>query len=201
MDTTFINFFASLFFAAYILMAFVLPSVRTYKRTGVNPITFGRTDNAHNFIGRWFKVILALIPLVIMAAWAGNKIYAYLLPADYLRHPVITWAGLVLCLVSFVWTVVAQWQMGTSWRIGIDEAHRTKLVTIGLFAYSRNPIFLGMQITLAGFFLLLPNAITLLTMIAGCLLVQIQTRLEEEFLQQQHGIIYKQYLQRVNRFI
>jgi len=31
--------------------------------------------------------------------------------------------------------------MGLSWRIGIDEKNRSGLVTQGLFALSRNPIF------------------------------------------------------------
>lgn len=201
MNQHFVQYFTSLFFIAYMAVAFVVPSVRTYKQTGVNPITFGKNDNAHDFIGKWFKLLLGLTPFTIAAKWAGPVMYNYLLPIPYLQQQPVEWAGLLLCLLSFIWTVVAQWQMGTSWRIGIDEAHQTKLVTGGLFAYSRNPIFLGMQLTLAGFFLLLPNAITLLTMVCGCLLVQIQTRLEEEFLQRQHGKTYANYRQHVRRFI
>jgi protein-S-isoprenylcysteine O-methyltransferase Ste14 len=40
-----------------------------------------------------------------------------------------------------------------SWRIGIDQSHRTNLVQSGVFSLSRNPIFLGMMLTLFGLFL------------------------------------------------
>ena len=33
------------------LVAFVIPTYRTYKQTGINPITFGKNDNAHDYIG------------------------------------------------------------------------------------------------------------------------------------------------------
>ena len=91
--------------------------------------------------------------------------------------------------------------MGNSWRIGIDEQNQTNLVTTGLFSISRNPIFFGMQNTLAGFFLLLPNDIMLLVVVCGFMLIKIQARLEEEFLLKQHGEIYAMYKTKVNRFI
>jgi len=43
--------------------------------------------------------------------------------------------------------------MGASWRVGIDD-RPTQLVTGGLFSLSRNPIFSGMLLTLAGFILI-----------------------------------------------
>ena len=52
--------------------------------------------------------------------------------------------------LSLVIMLVAQAQMGLSWRIGIDEKNRTGLVTQGLFALSRNPIFLSLRITPTG---------------------------------------------------
>ena len=55
--------------------------------------------------------------------------------------------------------------VGESWRIGIDEKHQTALVKTGVFGFSRNPIFLGMMITLAGVFLVIPNVLTLLALV------------------------------------
>ena len=37
----------------------------------------------------------------------------------------------------------------------------------GVFGLSRNPIFLGMMLTLLGLFLVIPNAVTLLTFVMG----------------------------------
>ena len=66
---------------------------------------------------------------------------------------------------------------------------------------SRNPIFLGMRLTLLGLFLILPNAFTLVVMVAGDLLMQIQVRLEEDFLTKTHGETYLNYCKRTRRWI
>ena len=95
----------------------------------------------------------------------------------------------------------AQFQMGQSWRIGIDNEVKTPLVTSGLFAWSRNPIFLAMRVCLAALALLQPNAITLSLLLMGDLVMQFQVRLEEAFLQEQHGDAYAVYRRRVRRWL
>lgn len=69
-----------------------------------------------------------------------------------LQIPSLRVFGWALLLAALAWTLVAQAQMGDSWRIGIDSANSTALVTSGLFAISRNPIFLAMRINLLGLF-------------------------------------------------
>lgn len=197
----FIKYFTAAFFVVYMLIGFVLPSVRTFRQTGINPVAFGKSDNAHDFIGKLFKALLSLIPLTIAGYWISGKGYQLFLPATYLEIPAVYGAGMILCIMSLIWTAIAQWQMGKSWRVGIDEKHNTALVQSGLFRFSRNPIFLGMQATLLGLFFLLPNAVTLLVLVAGFMLIQIQVRLEEEFLLKQHGINYENYKRSVKRFI
>lgn len=199
--SAFPKYFTTLFFIGFFLMVFVWPTIRTYRQTGINPLTFGASDSTHDYVGRWFKVLLALIPLTIVALWSSESIYQYLLPAEFLNHSTLQWCGIILCTLSLVWTTVAQWHMGRSWRIGIDEQHPTELRTTGLFTISRNPIFLGLIAALLGFFLLLPNALTLVVLVAGYLLIQIQIRLEETFLSSQHGMVYEQYKQRVRRML
>ena len=109
--------------------------------------------------------------------------------------------GVLLLLLSLVWTGVAQSQMGEAWRIGIDTEHRTPLVQKGLFGISRNPIFFGIMVTLLGFFLTLPNAITLLAFVLGAVLMGVQVRLEEEYLNRLHPEDYQAYRRRVRRWI
>ena len=52
------------------------------------------------------------------------------------------------------------------------------------------PIYLVMRVNLLGFFFVLPNAATLLILVLGEVLMQIQVRLEEEYLRQVHGEDY-----------
>jgi protein-S-isoprenylcysteine O-methyltransferase Ste14 len=112
----------------------------------------------------------------------------------------LRWLGVIFLLLSFGWTVLAQAQMGEAWRIGIDQKHRTNLVQDGVFNLSRNPIFLGMMVTLVGLFFVIPNALTLVALVVGVVLIQIQVRLEEEFLVTSHEHEYPEYRRRVRRW-
>ena len=91
--------------------------------------------------------------------------------------------------------------MRESWRIGIDEENKTELITKGFFAISRNPIFLGIMIANIGLFLALPNAFTLLIISLSTVSINTQIRLEEAFLEREHGKEYNNYKQKVRRWI
>ena len=97
--------------------------------------------------------------------------------------------------------MIAQIQMGLSWRIGFNKNESTVLIGAGLFRFSRNPIFLGMMATQCGFFLLLPSALTLVILVQVYFMLRVQVRLEEEYLANVHGNDYKNYLLSVRRWI
>jgi len=195
------KYFLVVWLLVYFAVAFVVPSYRVWKRTGVNPVTFGGADNAHDYIGKLFKIgMLGLTLVVILYAFAP-QFYPFLLPVVWLENQIIQIIGIGLLLLSLGWTVAAQIQMGNSWRIGIDEEKKTALVQSGLFRFSRNPIFLGMIVTLIGFFLTIPNALTLLFLSLGFVLIQIQVRLEEEFLTRTQGEGYYEYQRQVRRWL
>jgi protein-S-isoprenylcysteine O-methyltransferase Ste14 len=196
-----LKYFLPLYLVAYFGAAFFWRSFMVWKRTGVNPIVFKGSDNAHDFIGQVFKLLFALVVAVVLAYAFWPELYLYLGPVGWLDHKSLKWAGVALLLGSLVWTVLAQAQMGESWRIGIDQQHKTTLIRSGVFGLSRNPIFLGMMLTLLGLFLVIPNAATLLTFVLGVVLIQIQVRLEEEFLARTHGEEYTKYRRQVRRWI
>lgn len=194
------SYFLITYLIIYFGAAFVLPSYRVWKRTGVNPVTFRGADTAHDYIGKLFKIVMLILTLaVIIYAFAPN-FYPYLLPIVWLENYTVQYVGIGLLLFSLGWTILAQIQMGNSWRIGIDEEKETALVQSGLFRLSRNPIFLGMQITLLGFFLAAPNALMLVMLVLGLVLIQIQVRLEEEFLSKIHGAKYDDFRSQVRRW-
>lgn len=90
--------------------------------------------------------------------------------------------------------------MGNSWRIGIDKNNLSPLVSTGLFKYSRNPFSLGVLLSLTGIFFILPNILTLLSLVLGFFFMQVQIRLEEEFLTNNIPG-YKIYFSKVRRWI
>lgn len=196
-----LRYLLPVYLLAYLGIAFFLRSFLVWKRTGVNPYVLGRTDNAHDFVGMLFRVTILAIVIVVILYAASNNAYEYLTPIIWLDQSMLKYAGIFLLAISFVWTLLAQTQMGNSWRIGIDANNKTPLVTRGVFGISRNPIFLGMRVTLFGLFLILPNAVTLTTLVLGDALMQIQVRLEEEHLRQTHGDDYRKYCQRTRRWL
>lgn len=189
------------YFVAYFGLAFVLPSVRVAQRTGHNPVVIPRDDSPYGIVGRYFRLTIVGLLAYVLAYGFVPASHAYILSMEWLARAPVAMVGWVLLAASLLWTVVAQWQMRDSWRIGIDAEVATELVARGLFAVSRNPIFLGMTLSLAGLFLVTPNALTLLFLILGHVLIQVQIRLEEAFLAERHGEAYVAYCKRVRRMI
>ena len=74
-------------------------------------------------------------------------------------------------------------------------------MTHGIFAISRNPIFLGIRLNLLGFFLVLPSAATLTIWIVGEIVINSQVFLEEDYLLQVHGDDYQRYQESTPRFL
>ena len=148
-----------IYLITYLLILFVLPTYRTYKQTGINPVTFGKKDNAHDYIGFVMKLLITLLFLAVLLFSFYNNLYQYTAPIAFLQNQYLLIIGLILIHISLLWIAIAQYQMSTNWRIGIDENTKTELVTKGIFSISRNPIFLGMILSVFGLFLILPNTI------------------------------------------
>lgn len=185
-----------LFFAA----AFAWPTWRTWRRYGVNPLVLPRDDSPAGVVAGGFRLtMLALFAgLAALAAGASPALFG---PLPWLEHTAVSVAGWAMVAAALVWIVAAQALMGRSWRIGIDTRVQPPLVQTGLFARSRNPIFLGMRVALLGFFLVLPNALTLAVLAAGEVLMQMQVRLEEQHLTSSLDEEYRRYAARTPRWL
>ncbi len=181
----------------FLVFALVWPTVRLWRSQGVMGLTLHRRKDP---LERVVALGMAVF-LVGISAWA--VLYAALGPEPLGIWRLPAWvatAGWALCGVGFLLTVVAQAQMGASWRIGIDE-QPTGLVTRGLFSGMRNPIFTGMLLVLAGVVFVTPCAWTVMAWVDGLLLISLQARLEERHLLKLHGDAYRGYASRVGRFV
>ena len=183
------------------LLVFVVRSFLLWKRTGINPWALKNSYDAKGFIAIIFKTIGFIAFLSVTIYVFGGEWYEYLMPIWYLENQIIQNVGWVIIHLSLVCIFIAQLQMKDSWRIGIDEENKTELITNGLFQYSRNPIFLGVILSNLGLFMIIPNSGTLLVLVLSYFSIQIQIRLEEEFLQKQFGIEYSGYCKKVKRWI
>lgn len=187
------------FYLVFLALAMVLPTVRAWRQSGINPLVMPRDDTAEGFVGLWFKLVIAGLGgyLALGAASLVGQMGAIELP----YAAILARIGWAMLLASLCWIVVAQWQMGRSWRVGIDRNVSTELVSNGLFKVSRNPIFLGMMVQLAGLALVMQDVVTALVFVVAYLLVSIQIRLEEAHLAALHGDAYAQYCSSVRRWV
>src|SRR5918993_451362 len=150
---------------------------------------------------RWWAKILFVLALVLglagpIAALAG----APALPG--LDHRAVHVAGVVLAVAGVVATLAAQVAMGTSWRVGVDPAERTALVTGGPFPGARDPVFTPMATTTPGLALMVPNLAAVAAFLVLVLAVQLQVRvIEEPYLVDTHGEAYRRYAARVGRVL
>jgi protein-S-isoprenylcysteine O-methyltransferase Ste14 len=198
---TYLRYMLPLYFIIYFLFLIVIRAWKVQKTIGKNPVVLSKADDAHGLISAYFLIWISILGIYTIIFSFFPSGYKYFFPMEYLESGALKLTGLVLLLISLLWTYIAQADMHGSWRIGIDESVKTNLVTQGIFRFSRNPIYLGMLASVFGLVLVTPNALTVMLLIVGFVLVQIQVRLEEDFLFKMHGNSYSHYKQKVARFI
>ncbi|HEX8631313.1 MAG TPA: isoprenylcysteine carboxylmethyltransferase family protein [Catenuloplanes sp.] len=192
---------AAVALAAYLLglaTAFGWQTWRHWQTTGSTGYRglSGRPGSLH----WWGGVLFALALLLGAAAPIPTLVGAT--TATELHHPALIAAGLLTALAGIGITLAAQRQMGTSWRIGVDAGERTALVTDGLFAHVRNPIFTGMLAVTTGMAGMVPTAVSAFALVCLLAAVQIQVRaVEEPYLLATHGDAYRRYAARAGRFL
>jgi len=108
--------------------------------------------------------------------------------------------GLVATLSGLLIYGLALRAFGASWRLGIDRAAPGSLVTDGIFAWTRNPIYVALDLLAIGTFLVMGR---LLFLALGLIIVAMlhgQIRREERFLVEAYSDAYREYCARVGRY-
>jgi protein-S-isoprenylcysteine O-methyltransferase Ste14 len=185
--------------ALYGLLAAVVPLALQRQRTGSSGFKgpSGRLGSLEWLAGAG---LLAAIALGVAAAVLVQR--EDVEPIASLDHTAVHAIGIGLYALGLVIVVFSQQWMGRSWRIGVDEGERTELVTGGPFRFVRNPIYTGMTLVTTGLALLVPNALSLASVVILIVSLSVQTRLvEEPHLMRLHGDAYRCWATRVGRFI
>ena len=91
--------------------------------------------------------------------------------------------------------------MKDSWRAGIPVKDKTELVTDGIYAYSRNPAFLGFDLQYVGVLLMFCNLLTASFTVFAVSILHLQILQEERYLTATFGAEYLKYRHQVLRYL
>lgn len=183
----------------YVLALVVLFGVRSWMQLRRTGSTGFRGISGTPANPEWWGGVLFVVAMVLGLAGPALAV-ADVTPVD--PPAALQATGLVLALAGFAATLAAQTGMGASWRIGVDSAERTALVTTGVFQLARNPIFTAMVAAQAGIVLMVPTWVSVAALAALVAAVQLQVRTAEEpYLLAIHGDTYAVYAARTGRFV
>jgi protein-S-isoprenylcysteine O-methyltransferase Ste14 len=175
------------------MLGMVLTRVLLMKRKGIEAMNFGKIDKTDFLIPPF-----ALFYFYIVLAAAFN--FPTVSMQEFFHSGIISWVGVMFCLAGLLLLLWSLISFGQSFRVGIDKDNPDKLITTGVFAFSRNPIYVAFAFILLGQFLIFSNWILLVCFGAAIWLFHRQVLREEDYLKKHYRKEYLEYCNRVRRY-
>jgi protein-S-isoprenylcysteine O-methyltransferase Ste14 len=177
-----------------LLVGMVLTRAGLMKRRGTQAMHFGNLDK-RDFLIPPFALFYFYVVFAAAFNWPAAS------TQEFFHSEAVAWLGVGFCLAGllcFLWSLLS---FGKSFRVGIDTNHPDRLVTTGIFGFSRNPIYVAFATVLIGEFLVFPNGILLVYLAAATWLFHRQVLREEAYLKDHYGPEYIEYCKRVRRYL
>ncbi len=150
----------------------------------------------------WVPVVVAWIALPWLAAMRPQSIFALPAWAATLDWVVVVRVlAAIIAVLSLAATVKCWARMGKDWRMAVTGEPTQPLITDGLFARIRHPIYAFSILLMLCSMVILPTAPMLVVGCAHITLMLLKARNEERHLLAHHGAAYAQYLARTGRFM
>lgn len=146
-------------------------------------------------------VLVAWIVEVFLYTQPGSaRLFPGPLAAPLADFAPLKWVGAALIVAGQIIFLLALLAFGDSWRVGIDKQAPGTLITGGVFAVSRNPIFLFVDLYFIGTFLINGTASFLIFAVLAVAGLHYQIVQEEKFLSSNYGRVYRAYQARTGRY-
>src|SRR5262245_24939635 len=149
----------------------------------------------------WVPLVVAWVTLPYLAATRSAGRWSV---PDLVQDPSWTglrWAAAAIAVVCLALSIECWVRMGSRWRMAVVPGERTELVTSGLYAWVRHPIYaLSIALMIASAVILPTVPMLAVATIHVCLMV-LKARNEEAFLHGVHGEVYARYCARTGRFL
>lgn len=178
-----------LFYGAYLTKLIV------QKRKGIQTTQLG--------IGSKSKKTLLVEKLLKFTSFVivPKELISILLDTNSFLSEKVRISGIVLAAVGALVFIIAMVTMRDSWRAGIPAEDNTQMVTSGIYRISRNPAFLGFDLTYIGYYLAFDNLPLLLISLFAVTLMHLQILEEEKYLANRFGTKYLEYKKNVGRYL
>ena len=163
------------------------------KRRGIQTMQFGRGKDAqtHTVESLMGIATVGIIPAQLLSIGFG---WSHL-PAG------VRFTGFCVGLLGDGIFLISVLCMKDSWRTGIPDQDKTELVTDGIYAFSRNPAFLGFDLQYIGVMLMFCNLLTGMFTVFAIVMLHRQILQEERHLTAAFGAEYLNYRRRVYRYL
>ncbi len=177
-----------------VMLGMVLTRALLMQKQGIEAINFGKID----------KTDFLIVPFALFyfyTVFAATFNFPTISTQEFFDSKVISWVGVFFCLAGLLLLLWSLISFGQSFRIGIDTEHPDKLITTGVFAFSRNPIYVAFASILFGQFLIFSNWILLVYIGAAIWPFHRQVLREEDYLNKYYGNEYLEYCDQVRRYL
>lgn len=163
------------------------------KRRGIQTMQIGRGKEAqaHTVETLMGIVTVGIIPAQLLSITFG---WSHL-PAN------ARFTGFCIGMVGDLIFLISVLCMKDNWRAGIPDRDRTELVTDGIYAFSRNPAFLGFDLQYIGVLLMFCNLLTAAFTVFAVSMLHLQILQEERYLTAAFGAEYLKYRHQVLRYL
>lgn len=181
----------AVFYGAYILKNLML------RRQGIEADILGKGEKPKERAA--FETALKIVTYT----GAGVQLFSIAFPKALWSFPVFPLmknCGLILVLLGNAYFIAAVVVMGRNWRAGFSTQQNTKLVTRGIYSFSRNPAFLGFDLLYIGCGLAFPNLFHIGFGALAVTLFHFQILGEEKFLADAFGEEYLNYKAKTQRY-
>jgi protein-S-isoprenylcysteine O-methyltransferase Ste14 len=200
------NFFDYFQLASVIFFLLIILSRAVYMRLSrnINPIVIGGGKKGLVLaveLLAFTGLFLWMVELLSYALHTTFHIFPSPLDAVLIDSQIARWIGVALVSVGLFVLVMAFLSFGDSWRVGFDIKTPGALVTNGIFAFSRNPIYLFLDLWFMGIFLINGRLIFLGFAVLALADVHWQILQEEAFLRRLYGRSYQIYCSQTRRYI
>ena len=152
-------------------------------------------------IAAFAGLVFWMVEIVLYALHSNARVLPAVLHEHLFDSFVMRVAGVILISVGLVIFVLAFFNFGDSWRVGVDYETPGALVTRGIFSLTRNPIYVFIDSWFIGTVLINGTLIFLVFAVLAIAAQHWQILREERFLTQRYGEPYERYRQKTPRYL